>query len=70
MGFDLKEVLFDSTAFQFWGTELYERGLSLDPKLVDELYSKEELATLEKKALHYNKEGKGDQVCFFLSKRI
>ena len=70
IGFDLYEVLFDSTAFQFWGTELYERGFSLDPKLRDELYSQEEIALLEEKALHYNEEGKGDQVCFFLRKPL
>jgi SAM-dependent methyltransferase len=70
IGFDLDDVLFDSTAFQFWGTELYEQGFTLDLRLVDEHFSQEEIAALEKKALLYNKEGKGDQVCFFLSKRI
>lgn len=68
IGFDLDEVLFDSTAFQFWGTELYERGFSLQQKSTEDIFSKEEIAALEKKALQYNQEGKGDQACFFLSK--
>jgi SAM-dependent methyltransferase len=29
-GFEVKEILFDSTAFQFWGTGLYEHGEKLD----------------------------------------
>ncbi|WP_158531186.1 class I SAM-dependent methyltransferase [Algoriphagus chordae] len=70
IGFDLYEVLFDSSAFQFWGTALYEQGFTLRPNLVDELYSKEELVSLDEKALLYNKEGIGDQVCFFLTKPI
>lgn len=70
IGFELDEVLFDSTAFQFWGTELYERGFALHQKSATDVFSKEELADLEKKALRYNQEGKGDQVCFFLSKPV
>lgn len=68
IGFNLSEVMYDSTAFQFWGTELYEKGFLLDPKLVDKLFSREEIISWDKKALHYNEEGKGDQVCFFLIK--
>ncbi|SFA74754.1 class I SAM-dependent methyltransferase [Algoriphagus aquimarinus] len=70
IGFNLDEVLFDSTAFQFWGTALYERGFALHQKSVNDVFSKEELVALDKKALRYNQEGKGDQVCFFLSKPI
>ncbi|MEP0711712.1 class I SAM-dependent methyltransferase [Algoriphagus sp.] len=68
IGFDLQEVIFDSSAFQFWGTALYEEGFHLDLKMRDKLFSKRELEAWEKKALHYNEEGKGDQVCFFLTK--
>lgn len=68
IGFNLDEVLFDSTSFQFWGTELYERGISLHRKSAHDVYTEEEIVALEKKALQYNLEGKGDQVCFFLSK--
>ena len=68
LGFNLEEVLFDATGFQFWGTGLYEQGFTLDHKQMNERYSQQELAVFEKKALQYNKEGKGDQVCFFLTK--
>ncbi|MEB2783060.1 class I SAM-dependent methyltransferase [Algoriphagus persicinus] len=68
IGFEFYDLLFDSTAFQFWGTELYERGFSLHQKSAADIFSKEGLANFEKKALQYNLEGKGDQVCFFLRK--
>lgn len=68
LGFNLEEVFFDSTGFQFWGTALYEQGFTLDPEQINEHFSQEELAEFEKKALQFNKEGKGDQVCFFLTK--
>ncbi|WP_439488116.1 class I SAM-dependent methyltransferase [Algoriphagus sp.] len=70
IGLTFEELLFDSSAFQFWGTSLYEKGFSLDLKLVEQHFSPEELAELEKKALLYNQEGKGDQVCFFLRKPL
>ncbi|MCS5491149.1 class I SAM-dependent methyltransferase [Algoriphagus limi] len=68
-GFRLKEVLFDSTGFQFWGSMLYERRLNLVEKSYAGQFSKEELAQLNEKALRYNQEGKGDQVCFFLERK-
>ncbi|UZD21727.1 class I SAM-dependent methyltransferase [Algoriphagus halophytocola] len=66
-GFQIDEIEFDSTAFQFWGTELYEKGLTLSSKPEDH-FTKEELAEMQKKALRYNREGKGDQVCFYMTK--
>lgn len=68
VGFELNEVEFDSTDFQFWGTELYKRGLPLNPELVSNEFSKEEFEEYQKKALYYNQEGLGDQVCFYLTK--
>ncbi|NVK50570.1 MAG: class I SAM-dependent methyltransferase [Cyclobacteriaceae bacterium] len=67
-GFRLKEVFFDSTGFQFWGSKLYENGLSLSEQDLATLFSKEDLKGFNKKALQYNLEGKGDQVCFFLER--
>ncbi len=70
IGFQLDEVVFDSTAFQFWGTALYEKGKALNPDLVQSLFTDSELKEMHKKALQYNQEGKGDQVCFYLIKPI
>jgi SAM-dependent methyltransferase len=71
VGFDIKKVEFDSTAFQFWGTALYKSGIPLkegEPRV--ESIFKGKLKDLQKKALLYNKKGKGDQACFYLYKSI
>lgn len=70
VGFKVSEVLFDSDAFQFWGTGLYEKGEKLDQSKISTYYSTDEYLEMQKKALHYNQEGKGDQACFFLQKPI
>jgi hypothetical protein len=67
-GFDIQKVVFDSTSFQFWGTELYKRNKPLkgsDPKSA---FSEAELLDFEKKAQMLNRTGKGDQACFYFSK--
>ena len=68
LGFTLDEVEFDSSDFQFWGTELYKRGLKLDESQTKTFLTREERKSMKEKALRYNQEGKGDQVCFYLSK--
>ncbi|UJP66003.1 hypothetical protein [Mongoliitalea daihaiensis] len=53
---------FDSTSFQFWGTELYKRNLPLHKTETTLVFDKETLEN--EKALQWNMEGKGDQACF------
>ncbi len=67
-GFEVQEVVFDSTAFQFWGTALYEQGEKLDSGKVSALFSEKQLEEWEQKAIQYNQEGIGDQACFFCIK--
>ncbi|WP_268033540.1 class I SAM-dependent methyltransferase [Algoriphagus sp. PAP.12] len=67
IGFKVDAVEFDSTEFQFWGTELYKRGQKLRSNGWDE-FSQTEMEKWKKKALHFNREGKGDQICLYLSK--
>lgn len=67
-GFEVKEILFDSTAFQFWGTGLYEHEEKLDRSKIDTYFSSKQLEEWEKQAMQYNLEGKGDQACFFCVK--
>lgn len=67
-GFVLQEILFDSTGFQFWGTALYEKGEKLDRSKINTHFSPQQLREWEQLALQYNKEGKGDQACFFCIK--
>lgn len=68
IGFEWNAVEFDSDAFQFKGTELYKLGKPLDARLLQTSFSAEQEAIFHKKALQLNREGKGDQACFFLSK--
>jgi SAM-dependent methyltransferase len=67
-GFEVQEVVFDSTAFQFWGTALYEQGEKLDSKKNRIYFSENQLEEWEQKAIQYNQEGVGDQACFFCVK--
>lgn len=70
VGFVLEDVVFDSSGFQFWGTELYRRGETLNDRKASKFVTAEDRKMMQKKALRYNQEGKGDQACFFLSKPI
>jgi len=67
-GFEVQEVVFDSTAFQFWGTALYEQGEKLDSGKVNTLFSEKQRVEWDQKAIQYNQEGVGDQACFFCVK--
>lgn len=67
-GFTVKEILFDSSGFQFWGTALYEKGEKLDRNKISTYFSPQQLQDWEQLALQYNREGKGDQACFFCVK--
>lgn len=70
IGFALDEVEFDSSDFQFWGSELYRRGLKLDKSKIGSIFSETERIAQKEKALRYNQEGKGDQACFYLRKPV
>jgi hypothetical protein len=67
-GFQLDEVEFDSTAIQFWGTELYEKGLPLDQRTLGNYFDYNTMKAFAEKAIIYNKKGIGDQACFYLTK--
>ncbi len=68
----IEHVIYDSGAFQFWGSELYIR----DIPLLDErsywtnpnatTFSREKMAEWQKKAVDLNAQGKGDMACFYL----
>jgi SAM-dependent methyltransferase len=68
LGFHVISTVFDSTEFQFWGTEIYKKGLPLRESNPEKLFSTEELSKFKNKALLYNEEGKGDQACIYLEK--
>jgi len=75
-GLELRSVVYDSTAFQFWASEQYvadiplydARSYLLSPKA--SIFSKEEIAGFEKRALELNRARLGDQAAFYLSKPV
>lgn len=70
----IKEITFDSTEFQFWGSEqckkdiplLDERSHFIDPQ--KSIFSDEDIRRFELKAVELNQEKLGDQVCIYLTK--
>lgn len=74
-GFDVERIECDSTAFQFWGSELYKMGIPLMDKkslLIDPnstIFPASKLRAYEQKARSLNTELRGDQMAVFLKKR-
>ena len=67
VGFEIAEVIYDSTSFQFSASEKY----SLDVPLVgsEESFSKGQMREWDREAKRLNRLGRGDQAAFFLKKR-
>jgi SAM-dependent methyltransferase len=71
-GFTVAEVVFDSTAFQFWGSEQVRRGIPLhDPRSVhvsggSGTFSRREMRSFTARAADLNRAEDGDQACFYL----
>ena len=71
-GFDVSDVVYDSTGFQFWGSEQNRKGILLssprscavDPSA--SMFSSADLAAFEAKARELNARADGDQACFVL----
>ena len=65
-GLELAKIVFDSTGFQFWGSELYRRNIPLREaqpaggRLRDGFFTAEELAAFEAEAKRLNEQGRGD----------
>lgn len=73
-GFECRAVIFDSTAFQFWGSEQYAQGITLHDKrsyAVDPAaspFSVEDLRRFEDDAVALNAIERGDQAAFVFRK--
>ena len=70
-GFAIESVEYDSTAFQFWGSEQYRRNIPLiDPRSVtgggESVFTQEQLGEFARRATELNRTGAGDQACFLL----
>lgn len=74
VGLRLTDVIFDSTEFQFCGSEQYLRDIPLrsansytrDPR--KPLFSKKQIARFKAEAIDLNKNNDGDSACFYLYK--
>jgi SAM-dependent methyltransferase len=67
-GFELREIVFDSYEFQFWGSELYERGLKLAKTNPKAHFRRRQLRAYRRQAESLNAAGDGDSACFYLWK--
>jgi SAM-dependent methyltransferase len=74
-GFSLEQVVYDSTAFQFWGSEQYLKGVSLHDaqsyavNKKTTLFTESQIEEWKRQAKELNKSGKGDQACFYLRRK-
>jgi SAM-dependent methyltransferase len=74
-GFRVEQVVYDSSAFQFYGSEQYLKGIPLfDPQsyVVNKstpLFTTEQIKEWELEAEELNKKEEGDQACFYLRKK-
>ena len=73
-GLLLDQVIYDSTEFQFWGSEQYQRDIPLyapqsykqDPQ--KSIFTPEQIAEFHRQAEELNQQGRGDQAAFYLRK--
>lgn len=66
VGFFIDDVVYDSTEFQFVGSMGYQRGIPLVQQKENLVLSKEDLKKYKEQAKLFNKNGVGDQACFYL----
>lgn len=73
-GLELTNVMYDSTSFQFWGSEQYaadiplhdSRSYSVSPEA--SMFSRGQIAVFERRAAELNRAHLGDQAIFYLRK--
>jgi len=70
----LEKVIYDSTDFQFWGTEQSLRNISLDSehshlKNPNSVFTEKQIKKFRKKARRLNKINQGDQAIFYICKK-
>lgn len=73
-GLRVDDCIYDSNAFQFWGSEQYLKGITLMDKQSHSLnpegsiFSAEQIKSFERKAIELNDKNQGDACAFFLKK--
>ncbi len=72
-GFKVKQIIYDSTDFQVWGSEQYKRDIpllsekSLHYGRKRSIFSRFDILRYKVKAISLNKKGRGDQAAFYLT---
>jgi 2-polyprenyl-3-methyl-5-hydroxy-6-metoxy-1,4-benzoquinol methylase/Fe-S cluster biosynthesis and repair protein YggX len=73
-GFSLEDVIYDSFAFQSWGSEQYQQDIALNDESSYAMnpeksqFTKKEIANYEEHSKVLNKSKAGDQAAFYLKK--
>ena len=73
-GFALQQVIYDSNALQFWGSEQYQQNIPLRDKrsyaegIKHSIFTKKDIKNFEKRAKELNAHEQGDQAAFYLRK--
>jgi 2-polyprenyl-3-methyl-5-hydroxy-6-metoxy-1,4-benzoquinol methylase len=76
VGLVIEKIVFDSTAFQFWGSEQYRRNIPLDDvrSVVhappNGPFAAAEMQEWEQRAEYLNQTGQGDQAIFYMRRNI
>lgn len=68
-GLRVERVEYDSTEFQFWGSELYARNIALNnvnPRKLNGFFERREMAEFRQRAKALNSKNQGDQAAFWL----
>ena len=74
VGLQVDKVIYDSFAFQFWGSEQYKQNIALHDENSYAInpqaspFSTDKIADYEQQSAKLNQENQGDQACFYLSK--
>jgi len=73
-GFEMADTVFESSDFQFWGSEQYMKDIPLRDKLSyarnkkGSIFSIEQIDAFKRKAIELNNNGLGDTVCIYIHK--
>ncbi len=71
-GFAVDNIIYDSSAFQFWGSEQYARDIPLinsGGRQGNTIFTNRQIQAFEHQARELNAKGFGDQACFYLTKK-
>jgi predicted SAM-dependent methyltransferase len=75
-GFEVEKIIYDSTAFQFWGSEQYLQNIPLNHPTSHlnndggTVFSQDQMDKWQSEAEVLNLRGRGDQACFYLRKAV